>query len=95
MRRRAEAATVVVRPSVMTPDVVLFCVFVSLPSSLGYWTCPRLAQRVGLARLRRPAVLRLAVGVCRSAPLQLLTCHSHVARTVFPLSRCPNHATEP
>lgn len=53
------------------------------------------SHRVGLARLRLPAVLCLAVGMCCSAPLLLLTCHSHVARSVFPLSRWLHHATAP
>lgn len=64
-------------------------------SPIVYQTCPCLTQRVGLAWLRLPAALCLAVGVCCSAPLLLLTCHSHVARTVFPLSCWPNHATAP
>lgn len=67
--------------------------FLSFISPLVYQTCRCLTQRVGLARRGLPAVLCLVVGVCSSAPLLLLTCHSHVARSVFPLSCWPHHAT--
>lgn len=67
--------------------------FLSFLSPLVYQTCSCLTQRVGLAWLWLPAVICLAVGACCSAPLLLLTCHSHVARSVFPLSCWPRHAT--
>lgn len=68
--------------------------FLSFISPLVDRTCPCLTEsRIGTAL----ASCRSLPGGWRVSqrPLLLLTCHLHVARSVFPLSRWPHHATAP